>query len=98
MACPPSDFHDVLASIERWEDWCRAWSARAKVHEDLGHEALARKAFRQRRRAFRRAAVIYHFAKYLFVNDMSADARRPPAGGGVPRPSRCPISIRPASG
>src|SRR5262249_17115796 len=35
----PSDFHDVLASLERWEDWCRAWSARAKVHEDLGMEA-----------------------------------------------------------
>jgi hypothetical protein len=32
---PPSDFHDVLASIERWEDWCRAWSARAKERHFL---------------------------------------------------------------
>jgi hypothetical protein len=23
-------------------DWCRAWSQRARVHEDLGREALAR--------------------------------------------------------
>ena len=68
---PPSDFHDVLASIERWEDWCRAWSARAKVHEDLGHEALAERHFVSAGEHFGRAAALYHFAKYLFVNDMT---------------------------
>ena len=36
-----ADFEDVTASIERWEDWCRAWSARARVHEDLGRQTLA---------------------------------------------------------
>ncbi|HEX5768315.1 MAG TPA: hypothetical protein VFX94_08785, partial [Burkholderiales bacterium] len=35
-----ADFEDVTGSLERWEDWCAAWSARAKVHEDLGREAL----------------------------------------------------------
>ena len=67
----PSDFHDVLASIERWEDWCRAWSARAKVHEDLGLEALEHKHFVSAGEHLARAAVTYHFAKYLFVNDMA---------------------------
>jgi len=67
---PPSDFHDVLASIERWEDWCRAWSARAKVHETLGHEALAERHFVSAGEHLGRAAALYHFAKYLFVNDM----------------------------
>jgi dipeptidyl aminopeptidase/acylaminoacyl peptidase len=67
---PASDFHDVLASIERWEDWCRAWSARAKVHEALGHEALAERHFVSAGEHFSRAAALYHFAKYLFVNDM----------------------------
>src|ERR1051326_8499795 len=35
-----ADFEEGTGSIERWEDWCAAWSARAKLHEDLGAEAL----------------------------------------------------------
>lgn len=36
-----SDFMDVTHSIERWDDWCKAWSARAAIHEELGRAALA---------------------------------------------------------
>jgi pimeloyl-ACP methyl ester carboxylesterase len=68
---PASDFFDVLNAIERWEDWCAAWSARAKVHEDLGREALAEKHYVSAGEHFGRAAVTYHFAKHLFVNDMA---------------------------
>ena len=35
-----ADFEDVTSKLERWEDWCRAWSERAKVHEDLGRATL----------------------------------------------------------
>jgi hypothetical protein len=28
-----SDFEDVLNSLESWDDWCRAWSQRASIHE-----------------------------------------------------------------
>src|SRR5262245_15988399 len=66
----PGDFHDVLSSLTSWEDWCRAWSARAKVHEDLGREALADMAYVSAAEHLSRAAVTYHFAKYLFVQDM----------------------------
>jgi len=31
-----ADFEEVTASLERWEDWCAAWSRRARLHEDLG--------------------------------------------------------------
>ncbi|MBX9841798.1 MAG: esterase FrsA [Xanthobacteraceae bacterium] len=65
-----SDFHDVLNSLERWEDWCRAWSARAGVHEDLGRQALAESCFVSAADHLTRAAASYHFAKYLFVEDM----------------------------
>ena len=27
---PLSDFQEVTASLERWDDWCRAWSARCR--------------------------------------------------------------------
>jgi dipeptidyl aminopeptidase/acylaminoacyl peptidase len=66
----PSDFHDVLSSLASWDDWCRAWSARAKVHEDMGREALEGKHFVSAAEHLSRAAVTYHFAKYLFVQDM----------------------------
>jgi 2,6-dihydroxypseudooxynicotine hydrolase len=66
----PSDFHDVLSSIDSWDDWCRAWSERARVHEDLGREALEGRHFVSAAEHLARASVTYHFAKYLFVQDM----------------------------
>jgi len=65
-----SDFIDVTHSIERWEDWCSAWSARALVHEKLGREALAAGNSFSAGEHLNRAATYYHFGKYLFVQDM----------------------------
>ena len=67
----PSDFHDVLASLDSWDDWCRAWSERAKVHEDLGREALDGRHFVSAAEHLSRGSVTYHFGKYLFVQDMA---------------------------
>ena len=36
-----ADFEEVTASLERWEDWCAAWSKRAAMHEALGRESLS---------------------------------------------------------
>lgn len=66
-----TDFQEVIASLARWEDWCAAWSARAAVHEELGHEALARKHFISAGEHLQRAGVYYHFAKFLFVHDLA---------------------------
>jgi 2,6-dihydroxypseudooxynicotine hydrolase len=64
-----ADFEEVTASIERWEDWCAAWSARAALHEALGKEAL-HAAFRlTAAEHLVRAAMYYHFAKFVFVHD-----------------------------
>jgi 2,6-dihydroxypseudooxynicotine hydrolase len=41
------------------------------VHEALGHEALAERHFVSAGEHFSRAAAIYHFAKFLFVNDIT---------------------------
>ena len=64
-----ADFEEVTASIGRWEDWCAAWSARAKVHEDLGNESLANQYCLSAGEHFVRAAIYYHFAKFVFVQD-----------------------------
>ncbi len=66
---PLTDFEEVTAGVERWEDWCRAWSARAAIHEDLGRQALAAGYQRSAGEHLTRAAVCYHFAKFVFVVD-----------------------------
>ncbi len=66
-----SDFQDVIGSIARWDEWCAAWSARAAIHAEMGHAALAEGAFVSAAEHLCRAAVTYHFAKYLFVQDMA---------------------------
>jgi len=67
---PLTDFQEVTGSVERWEDWCSAWSARAAIHEDLGNKALAEGCKLSAGEHLTRAAVCYHFGKFLFVNDM----------------------------
>jgi 2,6-dihydroxypseudooxynicotine hydrolase len=68
---PYSDFVEVTHSIERWDDWCRAWGARAAVHEAIGHEALATGHKLSAGQHFTTAAVEYHFAKFLFTHDVA---------------------------
>ncbi len=64
-----ADFEEVTGSIERWEDWCAAWSARAKLHQDLAAEALRDGHRLSAGEHFVRAAMYYHFAKFVFVQD-----------------------------
>jgi len=66
---PLTDFEEVTAGVERWEDWCQAWSARAAIHEVLGRTALADGYQRSAGEHLTRAAVCYHFAKFVFVVD-----------------------------
>jgi 2,6-dihydroxypseudooxynicotine hydrolase len=66
-----SDFQEVTAGIARWEDWCRAWSERAAIHEGLGRAALAAGHGRSAAEHLTRAGVCYHFAKFLFVEDLA---------------------------
>jgi 2,6-dihydroxypseudooxynicotine hydrolase len=65
-----SDFEEVTRSIASWNDWCRAWSQRAAVHEAIGREALAKGKFLSAGEHLQRAGVYYHFAKFLFVHDV----------------------------
>jgi pimeloyl-ACP methyl ester carboxylesterase len=62
-----ADFEEVTASIDRWEDWCSAWSARATVHEALGRESLKNGYRLTAGEHLVRAAMYYHFAKFVFV-------------------------------
>jgi hypothetical protein len=64
-----ADFERVTRGVDRWADWCDAWSAVAAEHEGLAAAAAAERRFRSAGQHFAQAAVYYHFAKFLFVQD-----------------------------
>jgi len=66
-----ADFQDVTTSITTFDQWCAAWSARAGLHEKMGHEALANGQHVSAAEHLTRAGVYYHFAKFLFVQDLA---------------------------
>lgn len=66
-----ADFDRVTAGIERWEDWCAAWSEAAAEHERLGRVAHADGRERSAGEHLAQAAVYYHFAKFVFVEDLA---------------------------
>ncbi len=68
---PSADFEEVSQSIDRWDDWCKAWSERGAVHEKIGREALAKGYKLSAGRHLTTAALCYHFAKCMFVDDMN---------------------------
>ena len=65
----PNDFRATTARIDRWEEWLDAWSDTAAVHEALGEEAREQGHARTAGEAFVRAAVCFHFAKFVWVLD-----------------------------
>ncbi len=64
-----TDFEEITGKLEKWDDWCQAWSARAADHENMGRAALAEGHTISAGEHLNRAAVYYHFAKFLFVHD-----------------------------
>src|SRR5579871_654744 len=65
-----ADFAELTGAVESYDDWCRIWSERAAHHEELGRVALAKKHFLTAGECLQRAGVYYHFASFLFVNDI----------------------------
>lgn len=65
------DLQRLLARIENWSVWCSEWSAAARIHEEIGLEALARGRSVTAGQALGRAAAYYHFAGFRFYVDMA---------------------------
>jgi 2,6-dihydroxypseudooxynicotine hydrolase len=64
------DFERITSGLASWDDWCAGWSAVAAEHEQLGRDALAAGRDLSAGAHLSQAAVYYHFAKFLFVNDL----------------------------
>jgi pimeloyl-ACP methyl ester carboxylesterase len=71
----PNDFWRTTARIERWDEWLGAWSETAGVHRALAEEARAAGNAITAGEAFVRAAVCYHFAKFVWVVEPELNRR-----------------------
>jgi 2,6-dihydroxypseudooxynicotine hydrolase len=58
------DFEQVLARVERYDDWCRAWCAWGARHEAFGDAAPTPQTAAD---AYVRAALAYHWGAFLFT-------------------------------
>jgi dipeptidyl aminopeptidase/acylaminoacyl peptidase len=64
-----SDFERITGGLTSWSDWCAAWSSVASEHESLGDAATAQHRYLSAGGHLAQAAVYYHFAKFVFVED-----------------------------
>lgn len=64
-----NDFVTTTAAIDRWEQWLDAWTATAEVHLELAERALDQGRLHSAGEAYLRAAVSYHFSKFVWVLD-----------------------------
>lgn len=65
-----NDFRRVTAEVETWEQWLPAWVANGDEHARLAREAEALGRTRTAGEAWNRAALSYHFAKFVWMLDM----------------------------
>ncbi len=65
-----NDFLRTTSRIERWEEWLDAWWATGDLHTGLAREAEARGRRQSAGEAYVRAALCYHFAKFVWLVDL----------------------------
>ena len=63
------DFVATMDRIETWDEWLDEWSGNADMHAELAREAEDAGRVRTAGEAWLRAAVGYHFAKFVWVLD-----------------------------
>ena len=67
---PLADFEEVTGGISRWDEWCAAWWRARRVHEEIGRQALADGYIISAAGHLTRAALCYHFGKFMFVHEL----------------------------
>jgi predicted amidohydrolase/dienelactone hydrolase len=65
-----SDFQATMARITTWDDWCREWGRTAQYYERLAEEAEQTGQKITAGQAWRRAALCWHWGKFVFVDDL----------------------------
>jgi predicted amidohydrolase/dienelactone hydrolase len=63
-----SDFQATIGRIAVWDDWCREWGRTAQRYERLAETADAAGRAVTAGEAWRRAALCWHWGKFVFVD------------------------------
>ena len=66
----PNDFVRVTRPLERWDEWLPAWRANGDLHADLARDADVSGRRVTAGEAWVRAALSYHFAKFVWMVDL----------------------------
>jgi alpha-beta hydrolase superfamily lysophospholipase len=62
------DFTATLSRVTRWDDWCREWGNTAAGYERLAESAEGAGHHETAAGAWRRAALAWHWGKFVFVD------------------------------
>jgi 2,6-dihydroxypseudooxynicotine hydrolase len=62
------DFLQTMARIGRWDDWCREWGRTGQHYEQLAETAEAAGRLVTAGEAWRRAALCWHWGKFVFTD------------------------------
>ena len=68
-----TDYADFVATLKRvrhWQDWCAEWGRTAQAYEALAEEAEADGHTETAAGAWRRAALAWHWGKFVFMDDL----------------------------
>jgi dipeptidyl aminopeptidase/acylaminoacyl peptidase len=65
-----NDFQRVTSGVERWEEWLPAWVANGDEHAAAARDAEERGRSRTAGEAWNRAALSYHFGKFVWMLDL----------------------------
>lgn len=65
-----NDFVRTTQAIERWDQWLEAWCATGDTHAELARQAEVHGRSLSAGEAWVRAALCYHFAKFVWMVDM----------------------------
>jgi pimeloyl-ACP methyl ester carboxylesterase len=65
-----NDFNRITKSLNHWADWLDAWCANGDMHAGLAADAQSHGRNLSAGQAWLRAALSYHFAKFIWVLDM----------------------------
>ena len=66
-----TDFQRTTERVEAWDEWLDAWSETGREHLDLAREAEEQSHPLTAGEAYLRAAVAYHFGKFVWMLDES---------------------------
>jgi 2,6-dihydroxypseudooxynicotine hydrolase len=69
------DANRLIAAAGEWPNWCATWSKEGERQLAMGDAALAAKRSVTAGEAYVRAALFFHFAQFMFFDDLAAKDR-----------------------